>query len=163
RCQLVGRLRLTITQVAQDLGDFIVWGLRQASSDRTEDATTGFFRGSVFKVRHSGAMSEGRLSPNGGSLRVSCGTTSGVVARSSTLAATLPGTLLLPANSPPAARSAQRWSLQGSARHVMLSGEAYEGLGCGFGFEGQNCFTPSRFSGRIGYQRSAHEGEWLDG
>ena len=85
------------------------------------------------------------------------------MSRSATLAATLLGTLLLSANSPAAAQSAQRWSLQGSALHVMLSGEAYEGLGSGLGFEGQVRFTPSLISVGIGYQRSVHEGEWLDG
>lgn len=55
------------------------------------------------------------------------------------------------------AQSAQRFSAQGSFLYVSPSGDAYEGLGSGVGFEAQLRYTPSAFSLGIGYQRSSHD------
>jgi hypothetical protein len=55
------------------------------------------------------------------------------------------------------AQSAQRFSAQGSLIHVSPSGEAYEGLGAGVGFELQARYTPSALSLGAGYQSSSHD------
>ena len=56
-----------------------------------------------------------------------------------------------------AAQSAQRWSLQGSALAVGVSGDAYEGLSGGLGGELQLRFTPGRLSVGVGVQASWHD------
>lgn len=61
------------------------------------------------------------------------------------------------------AQSAQRWSAQGSILMVSPSGDAYEGLGSGVGFELQARYTPSAFSLGAGYQRSSHDLDFDDG
>lgn len=60
-------------------------------------------------------------------------------------------------------QSAQRWSAQGSLLSVAPSGDAYEGLSSGFGFELQGRYTPSAFSLGAGYQRSSHDLDFDDG
>jgi hypothetical protein len=55
------------------------------------------------------------------------------------------------------AQSAQRWSLQGSALTVGVSGDAYEGLASGVGGEMQLRFTPGRLSVGLGGQSSWHD------
>ncbi len=69
--------------------------------------------------------------------------------------------LLLPGRV--AAQSAQRWSAQGSVLYVAPSGDAYEGLSAGPGFELQVRYTPSAFSLGAGYQRSSHDLDLGDG
>lgn len=54
------------------------------------------------------------------------------------------------------AQSAQRFSLQGSALYVRVSGDAYEELENGIGFEAQARFNPGALSIGAGYQRSSH-------
>lgn len=61
------------------------------------------------------------------------------------------------------AQSAQRWSAQGSILYVSPSGDAYEGLDAGAGFEAQVRYTPSAFSIGAGYQRSSHDLTFDDG
>jgi hypothetical protein len=61
------------------------------------------------------------------------------------------------------AQSAQRWSAQGSLLYVSPSGDAYEGLDAGAGFEAQVRYTPSAFSIGAGYQRSSHDLTFDDG
>lgn len=65
--------------------------------------------------------------------------------------------LVLPSAAPLEAQSAQRISAQGSLIYVSPSGDAYEGLGSGVGFEAQLRYTPSAFSLGIGYQSSSHD------
>jgi hypothetical protein len=55
------------------------------------------------------------------------------------------------------AQSAQRFSAQGSLLYVSPSGDAYEGLSAGAGFEAQVRYTPSALSIGLGYQRSSHD------
>jgi opacity protein-like surface antigen len=55
------------------------------------------------------------------------------------------------------AQSAQQFSAQGSLLYVSPSGDAYEGLESGAGFEFQVRYTPSAFSIGAGYQRSSHD------
>ena len=55
------------------------------------------------------------------------------------------------------AQSAQRISGQVSAISVAPSGDAYEGMSSGIGFEGQLRYTPSAFSLGAGYQQSGHD------
>jgi hypothetical protein len=57
---------------------------------------------------------------------------------------------------PAGAQSAQRFSLQFSGLFVGVSGEAYEGLDSGPGFEAQFRFNPSAFSIGLGFQASSH-------
>ena len=61
------------------------------------------------------------------------------------------------------AQSAQRFSVQGSVLQVSPSGEAYEGLSSGIGFEVQGRYTPSALSIGLGYQTSSHDLEFDDG
>lgn len=70
---------------------------------------------------------------------------------------------LLGAVAPLQAQSAQRFSAQGSLIYVSPSGDAYEGLSSGMGFEAQLRYTPSAFSVGLGYQRSSHDGDFGDG
>ncbi len=65
--------------------------------------------------------------------------------------------LVLPSAAPLEAQSAQRLSAQGSIIYVSPSGDVYEGLGAGVGFEAQLRYTPSAFSLGIGYQSSSHD------
>lgn len=65
--------------------------------------------------------------------------------------------LTLATVAPLEAQSAQRFSAQGSLLYVSPSGDAYEGLGSGIGFEAQVRYTPSAFSIGLGYQRSSHD------
>lgn len=58
---------------------------------------------------------------------------------------------------PISAQSAQRFSAQGSLLYVAPSGDAYEGLEAGAGFEAQLRYTPSAFSIGAGYQQSSHD------
>ncbi len=71
------------------------------------------------------------------------------------------GALALAACCAPSARlsaqSANRWSLQASGLYVRVSGDAYEGLSNGGGFEAQARYTPSAFSLGIGVQSSIHD------
>lgn len=55
------------------------------------------------------------------------------------------------------AQSAQQFSAQGSLLYVSPSGDAYEGLKSGAGFEAQVRYTPSAFSIGAGYQQSSHD------
>ncbi len=55
------------------------------------------------------------------------------------------------------AQSAQQFSAQGSLLYVSPSGDAYEGLKSGAGFEAQVRYTPSAFSIGAGYQTSSHD------
>ncbi len=71
--------------------------------------------------------------------------------------------LMMPLAAPLEAQSAQRFSAQGSLLYVSPSGEAYEGLSAGAGFEAQLRYTPSAFSLGIGYQRSSHDIDLGDG
>lgn len=64
---------------------------------------------------------------------------------------------LLAATSPSAAQSAQRLSGQLSVINVAPSGDAYEGMTSGIGFEAQVRYTPSALSIGVGYQRSSHD------
>lgn len=57
------------------------------------------------------------------------------------------------------AQSAQRISGQVSAISVAPSGDAYEGMSSGIGFEAQVRYTPSAFSLGAGYQSSSHDVE----
>lgn len=65
--------------------------------------------------------------------------------------------LTLLSAAPLAAQSAQRLSAQGSLLYVSPSGDAYEGLSSGVGFEAQLRYTPSALSIGVGYQRSSHD------
>ncbi|HRP07657.1 MAG TPA: outer membrane beta-barrel protein [Gemmatimonadales bacterium] len=56
-----------------------------------------------------------------------------------------------------AAQSAQQISGQVSVISVAPSGDAYEGMSSGVGFEAQLRYTPSAFSVGAGYQSSAHD------
>jgi hypothetical protein len=58
---------------------------------------------------------------------------------------------------PAAAQSAQRLSGQVSLINVAPSGDAYEGMTSGMGFEAQVRYTPSALSVGAGYQRSSHD------
>lgn len=55
------------------------------------------------------------------------------------------------------AQSAQRISGQVSLISVAPSGDAYEGMSSGIGFEAQLRYTPSAFSVGVGYQSSGHD------
>lgn len=55
------------------------------------------------------------------------------------------------------AQSAQRFSAQGSVLHVSPSGDVYEGLSSGMGFEAQARYTHSALSLGAGYQSSSHD------
>ncbi|HET9066090.1 MAG TPA: outer membrane beta-barrel protein [Gemmatimonadales bacterium] len=79
-----------------------------------------------------------------------------------TIITALTAVVLLPSLAPVQAQSAQRFSAQGSVLYVSPSGDAYEGLGSGAGFEAQLRYTPSAFSVGLGYQRSSHNID-LDG
>jgi hypothetical protein len=63
---------------------------------------------------------------------------------------------LLAWSAPSGAQSAQRLSLQFSGLFVGVSGDAYEGLDSGPGFEAQFRFNPSAFSIGVGFQASNH-------
>lgn len=58
---------------------------------------------------------------------------------------------------PAAAQSAQQFSGQVSLISVAPSGDAYEGMSSGMGFEAQIRYTPSALSIGIGYQSSSHD------
>jgi hypothetical protein len=66
-------------------------------------------------------------------------------------------------STPVGAQSAQRWSAQGSLLSVAPSGDAYEGLSSGIGFEAQARYTPSALSLGAGYQHSSHDLDLDDG
>lgn len=61
-----------------------------------------------------------------------------------------------------AAQSAQKFSIQVSALGAKLSGDAYEGIGTGIGFEAQVRYNISAFSIGAGFQTTSHSLEDTD-
>lgn len=61
------------------------------------------------------------------------------------------------AAAPAGAQSAQAFSGQVSLISVAPSGDAYEGISSGVGFEAQLRYTPSALSVGVGYQSSSHD------
>lgn len=65
-------------------------------------------------------------------------------------------TLCFAAATDASAQSAQKYSIQASGLLVGVSGDAYEGMNAGPGFELQFRYTPSVWSFGLGYQYSSH-------
>ena len=73
------------------------------------------------------------------------------------LAVCIPIAATLAGATPAAGQTAQRFSAQASALFVTLSGDAYESLKNGPGFEAQIRFNPGAFSVGGGFQFSNHD------